>query len=199
MLELEQARQRIFDSLSTLPSELALVSKAAGRIVAEPVIAPVDLPLFDNSAMDGFGVQAADLVAASREKPVTLHLLGEIPAGHSFSFQLKAGTCVRVFTGSPLPASADAVIMQEDVAIDEKQPDKIVCFEPIKPWENVRLRGEDLKKWATMLAKGDRVGAGAIGLLGAVGLKEITVIRQPLVGVLATGSELLEAGDSPQP
>src|SRR5439155_3670310 len=144
------------------PSELALVSKAAGRIVAEPVLAPLDLPLFDNSAMDGFAVQAADLAGASREKPVTLHVVGEIPAGRPSGFHVKAGTCVMLLTGSPLPASADAVIMQEDVTIDDKQPDKIVCFEPIKPWENIRLRAEDMKKGASVLSKGDRVSAGAI-------------------------------------
>src|SRR6267143_1546532 len=156
MLELDQARQRIFDCLSTLPSELAVVSgAAAGRILAEPVIAPVELPLFDNSAMDGFAVQAADLVGASREKLVTLHLVGEMPAGSSSHFQLKPGNCIRVFTGSPLPAGADAVIMQEDVTIDAKHPDHVICFESTKPWENVRLRGEDVKRGSAILTKGE--------------------------------------------
>ena len=196
MLEVEEARQRIFDCLSTLPLERAAVGNAAGRIVAEPLIAPVDLPLFDNSAMDGFAVQAADLAGATREKPVTLRVVGEIAAGGSSSLQVKSGKCVKVFTGSALPGGADAFIMQEDVIIGETDPENIVCFESIKRWENVRLRGEDVKKGATILPKGERIGAAAIGLLGALGLKEVSVARRPVVGLLATGNELLEAGES---
>lgn len=199
MLELQEARQRIFDGLSALPSELALVSAGAGRIVSEPVTTPLDLPLFDNSAMDGFAVQAADVAGASREKTVVLRLLGEIPAGSSSRLQVKTGTCVGVFTGSALPAGADSVIMQEDVTVDAKQPDNVICFDSVKPWENVRVRGEDAKKGSTILSKGERIGAGAVGLLGAVGLKEVRVAQRPVVGLLATGNELLEAGESWQP
>ncbi len=199
MLEVEEARQRIFDYLSTLPLERAAVGNAAGRIVAEPVVAPVDLPLFDNSAMDGFAVQAADLAGASRERPVTLRIVGEIPAGSSSSLQIKGGKCVKVFTGSTLSAGADAVVMQEDVIIDEKDPEKVVCCESVKPWENVRLRGEDVKKGALILPKGERIGAAGIALLGAMGLKDVGVARRPVVGLLATGNELLEAGESLEP
>jgi len=198
MLEVEEARERIFDCLSTLPSEGAPVSDATGRIVAEPVVAPVDLPLFDNSAMDGFAVRATDLAGASREKPVALRIAGEIAAGGSPNVKLKEGRCVRVFTGSILPTGADAVVMQEEVTVDERAAN-VLCFESIKPWENVRLRGEDVKKGAAVLAKGERIGATAIGLLGALGLKEVSVARRPVVGLLATGNELREPGESLEP
>ena len=194
MLELEQARQRIFDCLSTLPSEAVLLSEAAGRILAQPLVGTLDLPPVDNSAMDGYAVRAADLAQASREKPVTLQLLGEIAAGGSATFNVKPQTCVRLFTGSPLPAGADAVIMQEDVTVASGNPQKVVCSESVKPWENVRLRGEDVKKGAALLTKGQRLGTGAIALLAAQGLKKIEVTRRPLIAVLATGNELIEPG-----
>src|SRR2546430_6069585 len=126
MLELEQARQRIFDCLSTLPSEAVFLSEAAGRILTEPLIGTLDLPPVDNSAMDGYAVRAADLAQASRENPVTLQALGEIPAGSSATFTIMPRTCVRLFTGSPLPAGADAVIMQEDVTVASENSQKVV-------------------------------------------------------------------------
>src|SRR5882762_4596644 len=102
MLELEQARKLIFDSLVPLPPERALVSDAAGRFLAQPVVAPINLPIFDNSAMDGFAVHAEDLTRASRASPVVLRVIGEIPAGNSSRLKIDRGTCVQLFTGSPL-------------------------------------------------------------------------------------------------
>lgn len=193
MLELEEARERILAAIPTLPSESIGVSAALGRILAAPVHSPVDLPGFDNSAMDGYAVRADDLIRASAESPVALQLRGETPAGAAPEPTVTAGTCVRVFTGSVLPEGADAVVMQEDTRRAPGEA-KVLFSEPIKPWENIRLRGEDVKQGALLFAAGDRVGLGALAVLAATGHTEIRANRRPEIGVLSTGNELIEAG-----
>jgi molybdopterin molybdotransferase len=106
---------------------------------------------------------------------------------------------VRLFTGSPLPEGADAVVMQEDTRVDPSRADTVGFLEPVKPWENVRLRGEDAKRGTRLAEAGDRLTFGRIALLAAVGLLELRVARQPRVGLLATGNELVEPGRPLQP
>src|SRR5437667_137216 len=116
MLELEEAQKRILAVISTLsPERITLGDGAVGRIFAESVDAPIDLPSFDNSAMDGYALRADDLKGASAETPVHLELRGQSPAGGVLPEAIAPGTCVRIFTGAPLPPGADAVVMQEDV------------------------------------------------------------------------------------
>lgn len=194
MLELDEARARIFAALELLPAERVPLTAATGRILAEAVVSPMDLPGFDNSAMDGFAVHSADLKAASVEQPVALRVSGRVAAGDSFSGEVPCGGCVRVFTGSMLPTGADAVLMQEDTRPAAGQPEEILALDSVKPWENIRFRGEDVKKSTLLLAAGERIAPGHAGLLAAVGLGEITARRQPILGLLATGSELIEAG-----
>jgi molybdopterin molybdotransferase len=107
---------------------------------------------------------------------------------------LREGTCVRLFTGSPLPAGADAVVMQEDTRVMSDKPGVIAVFDSVKPWENVRLKGEDVKPGSAVSHCGDRITAGRLALLAALGFHHVRVARQPVVGLLATGSELIEAG-----
>src|SRR4051812_25930995 len=140
--------------------------------------------------MDGYAVRSEDVRPASGERPVGLTVVGTIPAGKTFSGELRTGQSVRVFTGSPLPAGADAVVMQEDTS--ETGSDAVSVLDTVKPWENIRFRGEDVKQGATVLAQGEVIGAGAVGLLGALGMAEVPVFRRPRVAVLATGSELEE-------
>src|SRR5512138_849423 len=122
MLELEEARQRLLDAIQPLPAEQASLRDAAGRILAEAVLSPIDLPVFDNSAMDGYAVRSADVASASAESPANLKLAGHAPAGAVFTGTVQPGTCVRLFTGSPLPEGADAVVMQEDTRIEAGRP-----------------------------------------------------------------------------
>ena len=194
MLELEDARSRILATLTLLPVETLALGAACGRFIAGPVSSPMDLPAFDNSAMDGYAVRAADLAGAGADAPVSLLEVGRAAAGEVFAGTLEKGCCVRVFTGSPLPAGADAVVMQEDTRIHS--PGQIEVLDAVKPWENVRFRGEDVKQGAELLAAGQRLNAGRLGLLAATGLASVSVRRQPVVGVLATGNELVEAGQS---
>ncbi len=199
MIELEEALNRILSTIQLLEYEAVALTEAADRVLAEPIVSPVDLPRFDNSAMDGYAVRAADLAAASAERPASLWVRGKVAAGGVYADKVAAGTCVRLFTGSPLPEGADAVVMQEDTRLDPSRPDTVWFLEAVRPWENVRLRGEDAKRGATLAEAGDRLTFGQIGLLAAAGLLELKASRQPRVGLLATGSELAESGGPLQP
>ena len=194
MLELEEALARIFAAIPSPEAELIALAQAQGRILAETLVSPVDLPFFDNSAMDGYAVRAGDAAAARSDSPVRLRLIGKAAAGLPFAGALRSGSCVRVFTGSMLPEGADSVVMQEDTRIDSGKPEEILILEPVKPWENVRLRGEDLKTGATLAVNGERLSAGHLGLLAAAGIKDVKVGKRPRVGLMATGTELREAG-----
>jgi molybdopterin molybdotransferase len=199
MLELEEALRRILAAVPQAVSERVPLEQAERRVLNEPVVSPVDLPLFDNSAMDGYAVRAADVANAKPGSPVRLRLAGKIAAGQSAKAQLSPGTCIRLFTGSVLPRGADAVVMQEDTQLAEGELDTVLILDTAKPWENVRLRGEDVKHGTRMLEAGQRLSVGALSLIRAVGMTHVNVGRIPLVGVVATGSELQEPGHPLQP
>lgn len=194
MLEFEEALARVLAAVPATTSEYVSLSGSAGRVLAEQVRSPIDLPVFDNSAMDGYGLSAADVASAKPDSPARLRLAGRIAAGEVFTGKVTAGTCVRLFTGSPLPAGADAVVMQEDTRVEPGAPGEVLILAPAVPGENVRSRGGDVKRGSTIVSAGEFLTAGRIGLLAAAGMTGVRVGRQPTVGLLATGSELQEAG-----
>jgi molybdopterin molybdotransferase len=192
MLQLEDARARILREMPLLGNERVLVREANKRFAAEDIFSPLDLPSFDNSAMDGYAVRSEDLRTTSVEKPVTLRIRSRLAAGELSSIKIGAGECARIFTGSALPPGVDAVVMQEDT---REAADTVLIFEAVRPWENVRLRGEDVKRGDALLRTGNQIGVGRISLLSAVGVAEVCVGKRPVVGLLATGDELLEGGE----
>ncbi len=194
MLQVEDAQQRILAAVPALGSETIPLTDAIGRVLAQPVIAPIDLPLFDNSAMDGYAVRSPDVASASDAAPVRLRLIGRSAAGEVFDGEVGAGQCVRVFTGSVLPNGADAVVMQEDTTPVDGDATSILVRDTARPWENVRFRGEDIKRGTFAVAAGARLGVGHVSLLAALGVTDVSVGRRPRVALLATGSELREAG-----
>ena len=194
MLELEDAIGRILAAIPSGGPELIPLSAAHGRVLLETVVAPIDLPPFDNSAMDGYAVRARDTAGASRDNPVRLKLAGKIAAGETAAAIVEPGCALRIFTGSPMPAGADSVVMQEDTMTDAEDPDYVSVLEPTRAWENVRLRGEDVRAGSKVIDHGQSLSAGVLSLLAALGVTEVRVGRQPTVGILATGSELREPG-----
>ena len=194
MLELEEARARLLAGITPLGTESVALNAAAFRVAARDVNSSVDLPPFDNSAMDGYAVRAADVASAKAGAPVTLVLVGKVAAGEGSVGEVQPGQCVRVFTGSMLPPGADAVVMQEDVQADEQPLARVHVLNAVKPWENVRFRGEDVKCGAVLVRAGERLSPGRIGLLAAAGVSTVEVLRRPVIGLLATGSELVEPG-----
>jgi molybdopterin molybdotransferase len=195
MLEFEEALARLLAAVPAPTREDVALNEAAGRVLAERIVSPLDLPSFDNSAMDGYALRAADVASAKPDSPVSLRLAGKVPAGDTFAGKITAGTCVRLFTGSPLPPGADAVVMQEETRVQPNVADEVLILAPVEPGENVRLRAGDIRQRSTLAESGDLLTAGRIGLLAAVGLSSVPVARQPVVGLLATGSELQEPGE----
>jgi molybdopterin molybdotransferase len=171
--------------------ETVRIENAARRFLAGDVVSAIDLPRFDNSAMDGYAVRAADLAVAAPDSPVSLRVLGEIAAGDSPVAEVTPGTCLRIFTGSPLPLGADAVVMQEDTRL---AADGVLVLDAARPFENVRLRGEDLKQGETIASRGCRLTAARLAVIAASGVAEVRVARRPVVALLSTGSELCEPG-----
>lgn len=194
MIRLEAAQQQILAALPAPALERIPLANGDGRILGEAIVAAVDLPPFDNSAMDGYAVRAADVIGATTASPVRLRVVGKIPAGGSFSDEIHASECVRLFTGSQLPRGADAVVMQEDTRTEDGLPDEILICDTAKPGENVRRGGEDVRCGDLIGRAGEVLTPGRIALLAAAGVDEAAVGQRPVVGLLATGSELRETG-----
>src|SRR5712671_4838037 len=194
MLELEEALARILAVVPPAVTERIDLSDAHGRVLIETAVSAIDLPTFNNSAMDGYAVRAADVISARPESPVRLHLVGKVAAGATFSGEVKPGACVRLFTGSPLPHGTDAVVMQEDTRIEPGATQEVLVLDAAKRGEHVRFRGEDIKRGSQLADAGEVLTIGRISLLAATGFSNVSAGRRPVVGVVATGSELAEPG-----
>jgi len=190
MLELEKAIEISLDLIKQLGSQTIDLINAAGRYNSSSLISKVDLPGFDNSAMDGYAIISSDLKQATESNPITLTCIGIVPAGTIPNKKVKNGTCMRIFTGSPIPEGADAVIMQEDCVYNNDKT--IITSTSVKPWKNIRIKGEDIHKGDNLIGKGEQINTGSIALLNAAGHKTAQVGRQPQVGLIATGSELID-------
>ena len=193
MLSLEDALQKLLASVQPINGAQRMpLAAAVERILANDVVAPNPLPLFDNSAMDGWAVRSADVAKASKDFPVTLESIASVPAGSFFGGEIAQGQCARIFTGSSLPRGSDAVVMQEDSRADLP---RVQIFDAVKPWENIRFRGEDVKQGAVIASVGSRLNPQTAALLSACGVAEVAVSRRPRVAILATGNELKPPGD----
>ena len=192
MIEEEEARARILAALSPLPREESVgLGALCGRILAEDLHAGIDLPPTDNSAVDGYALRSQDVRRAGDGSPCVLDLAGSLPAGQAPQRALAPGTALRIFTGSFLPSGADAVLMQEDAELRGRS---LVVRERLRPWEHVRLRGEDVERGALLMSRGERAGARHLGVLAASGHARVRVAARPRVSVLATGRELQPPG-----
>lgn len=185
MISEADALARILADVEPLPAETIPVAQAAGRFAAQTIRAPSPLPRFDQSAMDGYALRAADT-------PGALRIVGEQPAGRARDLRVEAGEAVRIFTGAPMPTGADAVVMQEDVEADGQT---VRVPEAIPSGEFVRRRGEDVCEGQQLLAAGEPITAARVGLLCAAGLLEIRTGRLPRVGIVTSGDELHPPGN----
>src|SRR2546430_15326362 len=165
---------------------------ASGRVIAREVVAPIDLPPFDNSAVDGYAVRHADPDANAETR---LAVVERVTAGRSAARALAAGTAVRIFTGAPMPAGADAVFVQEDVRLGGEA---VIVPAGLKVGANRRLAGEDVRAGAIVLLAGRRLGAQHVALAAAIGLAALDVFRRVRVAVFSTGDEIVEPG-APRP
>lgn len=173
------------------PVERTPLAQAAGLVLGEDVVSRVDLPAFDNSAMDGYAVRVADVAGASPDEPVVLPVTGDVPAGDGRVVVLAPGTAVRIMTGAPVPVGAELVVPFEDT---DRGTTSVAVRAALPAGEHVRRRGEDVTTGATVLTAGTVVGPAQVGLLAACGHTDVPVRRAPRVVVLSTGSELVPAG-----
>ena len=198
VLPREEAVRRFESALGPAPvgTERAELSEALGRVLAEDVASPGDVPPFDRSAVDGFAVRAADIAAARETAPVSLRLNDEIVAcGVAPTGVVAPGTATAVATGAPIPRGADAVVMVEQTDPDEDAPEpRIAVRRAAAPGQFVGFAGSDIAGGETLLRRGTVIGSREIGMLAACGLAAIPVFRRPRVGVLSTGDELVAPG-----
>lgn len=181
-------------------TEPVALAAASGRVLAEDLTAGVALPPFDNSAMDGYAVRAADLAGASAASPVELPVAADIPAGRTDVPALAPGTVARIMTGAPVPEGADAIVPVEQTdAGPGGGLDRVRIREAPQPGAFVRRAGEDAASGAVVLRAGTLLAAPQIGLAAAVGRAELPVRRRPHVLVLSTGSELVAPGGTLEP
>lgn len=198
MIEYPDARSFVLKAARTLPSESVPLAAALGRTLARDVEAREDIPPFTKATMDGYAVRAADTrpPAKGREGTVELEVLEDLPAGRRSRKTVGPGQAVRIMTGAPLPAGADAVVMVEH---SEKREGRVVLRREVRPGDNIGLAGEDLKRGETALERGTLVGPAEIGMLAAAGLARVAVARRPKLAVIATGDEIVEPGERKRP
>jgi molybdopterin molybdotransferase len=188
MIPVDEARRRIVAAFAPLPPEVVSLGEALGRVLAEDVVARLTQPPAAVSAMDGYAVRAADVQAV----PATLRQIGSIPAGAVFNGTVGPGQCVRIFTGAPLPAGADAIVIQEDTAA---AGETITIREGVTAGRYVRAAGLDFKQGEVGLTAGRVLNARDIGFAAAMNHPWLKVRRKPRIAILASGDEVVLPGD----
>lgn len=195
MLQVADAKERLLNELVPVKKEKIILSEAYGRVLGESIISDVNFPLFSNSSMDGFAVCSEDLSSARPGNPVILSVASDIPAGKIEEKILQSGQAMRIMTGAPIPAGADAVVPVEDTDIGKSEkylPDQVRIYREIKSGDYIRPFGEDFKKGDSILSKGHRLRAQDIGILALLGKIEVLVFKKPIIGLISTGDELLQ-------
>lgn len=188
MISVEEALARLLAPLSPLPAEQIALADGLGRVLAEPVAARRTQPPFAASAMDGYAVRAGDL----EQIPVTLRIVAEVPAGASYSGRIEKGEAARIFTGAPMPAGSDTVVIQENT---EREADKVHILEGARRGRYVRPDGLDFREGEALLEPGRRLTARDIGLLAAMNRPWLYVHRRPRIGIMSTGDEIVMPGE----
>ncbi len=191
MLSVSEARERILATFTSVDTQTIPIDHAATRVLAEEITAGINLPVFDNSAVDGFALHKADLAS-----PRTLKVVADIRAGDYPESRIRPGQAARVMTGAPLPPGADAVIMVEDTDFGLKTPaapvpEMVTINKTIQGGSNIRRRGEDLQVGDKVLSIGTRLRAQDIGLLAMLGVSNVPVYRLPRIALLSSGDELI--------
>jgi molybdopterin molybdotransferase len=191
LVTVEEHRARVTTLVGTLPVVELPVADCLGLVLAADLVAPIALPPFDNSAMDGYAVRAGELAGATEDRPVLLPVAEDIPAGRTDVVPLLPGTAHRIMTGAPVPPGADTVVPVEQT---DAGTDEVLVFTESKPGTHLRLAGEDVAAGSVVLTAGTVLGPIQLGLAAAVGSATLSVYRRPKVLVLSTGSELVEPG-----
>lgn len=192
MLTVEEARQRMLDTITVLPTEAVGILDSLGTVLAEDVYASENIPPFHNSAMDGFAVVAADVVDVSKARPVQLSVAETIQAGYAPTASIQRGSAARIMTGAMMPDGADAVVMKE---VTESEGEQVTIFEGVDPDENVRFTGESVKQGDLVMSHGKLIRPQEIAMFASLNRSEVEVYKRPKVAVVSTGDELTPPGE----
>lgn len=189
MLTVKQAFDIAMRNTPVLESQRIPLTAALGKTLAENAISDMDIPPQDNSAMDGFGVRANDIQSASSSTPVRLRIIGNLYAGQTPRLMVRPNEAIRIMTGAPIPQGVDAVVKVEDT---KEKNGWVYITGPLDKGDNIRKRGENIRKGEKVISRGKVLHPAEIGMLAAVGYAQVKVIKTPQVAVLATGDELVD-------
>ena len=198
LLNVDTALANILGDVKALAPESVSLADALDRVIAADIISPLDLPPFDNSAMDGYAIQHTDSSGASADKPATLNVTMDILAGSAPQGEVKSGSAARIMTGAPIPNGATVVIPVENTDDDWQKgqsnplPETVHLFTALACGENIRRRGENIVAGATIMQSGTLLQPAEIGMLAAIGCSRLDVIRKPKVVILSSGDELVD-------
>ena len=187
-----QARDLLLSLAKPMETEMVSLDECAGRVLGFDLKAAEDVPPFDRSAYDGYAFRAEDVKNANKETPVTLRVTETIPAGAVAKLLVEPGTAAHLMTGAKIPSGADCVINFERTDFTEET---VTLFAPMKPGDNIVRRGEDVAKGTLLAPAGTIIDPGLAGTLAAQGISRVTVFRKPVVGLISTGSEVVEADE----
>lgn len=188
LISVEEAQSRVLDEVSALPAVEVPVAEAHGRVLREDVAAAEDVPIADNSAMDGYAVRSADVAAASDERPATLKVIGDIAADADPSVVVVSGAAVRIMTGGAVPNGADAIVQVEQT---DAGRDEVRIFRAVAKGTNVRRRGEDMRRGDIVLRDGMPIGAGELGVIVTTRREAVRAGPKLNVAILSTGDEIV--------
>jgi molybdopterin molybdotransferase len=192
LIPVEEAKERILKGAKPLARETVALHETVGRVLAADIKARRDQPPFPASAMDGYAVRFADVERA----PVKLKVVGSAPAGHGFRGKIVSGQAVRIFTGAPVPAGADTVVIQENT--EAANGEVRITTAAQRVGQHIRKQGLDFARGESLLARGTLLGAREIGLAAAMNWPSLPVIRRPSVAIFTTGDELILPGRTPK-
>jgi putative molybdopterin biosynthesis protein len=192
VVSIEEAKKRLYSNYSSRPKkEVIPLPRAVGRVMAEDVIAPIDVPPFDRAAMDGYALRASDTFYSEEEKPSILKLVGYVLAGEKKKIELRAGECAGIATGAPVPKGANAVVMVE---YTHREKDRVKIYRPVAPGENIMAAGSDIMQGELILRAGAVLSPRETGVLAALGITQVPVYKKPRVALISTGDEIVEPG-----
>lgn len=201
LLPVKDALERILSSFKTVSKTHIPLAKSVGRVLAEDIMAGTDLPLFDNSSMDGFALLASDVAQAGETTPIILDVVDDIPAGKMPTRHLDTGEAARIMTGAPLPPGADAVVPVEETDFNDRAPgtplpESVKIFKAANLGANIRKLGDDIRQGESILPKGQHLRAQDLGILAMLGIDQVPVYRKPRIALLSSGDELTPIGET---
>ena len=196
MLSVEEAREKILSVFNKLEEISVTLENSLGYVISKDVVSKINVPPWDNSAMDGYAVLQKDVKKASNDNIVYLNVIEEIAAGNMPKKSISLGQASRIMTGAPVPDGADAVVPFEDTDENQsKSKEKIGIKIDVVDFENIRKCGEDISEGDKVITKGTEITPAVVGVLASIGYDQIQVYRKPKVGILSTGNELIEPGE----